>query len=357
MAREKLTRTCATMEHHFALAEVDETYKLNRRSIETFSTAARLVPRSTVVRIPVVVHVIYRTDSENISQEQIDSQIAALNRDFRLHNADRKNIPKPFRELAVDTLIEFALAVRDPDDKPTTGVTRTKTSKTVFPYDSTDRDSTRKLDQLVKQQEFGKLAWPSSDYLNLWVCSLGGGLLGYAQFPGGASSTDGVVILNKAFGSGGIAEKPFDLGRTAVHEVGHWLNLLHIWGDDGGGCSASDNVHDTPNQGGANTRKPKFPRISCNNGPNGDMFMNYMDYVDDDTMVMFSKGQVERMNATLAGPRASLAQSKGLLPVTSERLDTLVFAGTDMVMSLAYRGEKGKPAELVFDGVNWVPAS
>jgi hypothetical protein len=147
--------------------------------------------------------------------------------------------------LAADTLIEFALAVRDPQGRPTTGITRTQTSKVTFPYDPTDRLSTKKLDAMIKFGEFGHTAWPSASYLNLWVCTFSGGLLGYAQFPGGAAATDGVVIGNTCFGSGGITVPPYNLGRTAVHEVGHWLNLLHIWGDDRGGCTRSDNVDDT----------------------------------------------------------------------------------------------------------------
>jgi pregnancy-associated plasma protein-A len=148
-------------------------------------------------------------------------------------------------------------------------------------------------------------AWPSDAYLNLWVCSLGGGLLGYAQFPGGPAATDGVVILNKAFGTTGTATAPFDLGRTAVHEVGHWLNLRHIWGDTED-CSGTDFVADTPNAQHPNFGKPSFPHISCSNGPSGDMFMNYMDYVDDDSMVMFTAGQVARMRTALDGPRGAI---------------------------------------------------
>ena len=150
-------------------------------------------------------------------------------------------------------------------------------------------------------------AWPANRYLNLWVCTLGGGLLGYAQFPGGPARTDGVVILNTAFGTTGTATTPFDLGRTATHEVGHWLNLRHIWGDRND-CGGTDFVTDTPNAQLPNYGKPTFPHISCNNAPNGDMFMDYMDYVDDAAMVMFTAGQVERMNATLAGPRKKIGR-------------------------------------------------
>jgi hypothetical protein len=144
--------------------------------------------------------------------------------------------------------------------------------------------------------------------LNVWVCPLGGGLLGYAQFPGGPALTDGVVVNYRAFGAGGTAEAPFDLGRTLTHEVGHYLNLRHIWGDTPD-CSGSDSVDDTPNCAGPNFGTPTFPVVTCNNGPNGDMFMNYMDYVDDAAMVMFTTQQVVRMRTALETMRAGLIAS------------------------------------------------
>ena len=142
-------------------------------------------------------------------------------------------------------------------------------------------------------------------FLNLWVCALGGGLLGYAQFPAGPAATDGVVIHYRAFGTKGTAQAPYDKGRSATHEIGHYLNLRHIWGDTPD-CSGSDMVADTPNAAGPNYGKPPFPTVTCNNGPNGDMFVNYMDYVDDDAMFMFTTQQVARMRATLEGPRRTL---------------------------------------------------
>ncbi|MEU7857016.1 M43 family zinc metalloprotease [Nonomuraea sp. NPDC049141] len=112
-------------------------------------------------------------------------------------------------------------------------------------------------------------------------------------------------MLHSAFGTTGTATPPFDGGRTATHEIGHWLNLYHIWGDDDGGCTTDDKVADTPNQAGSNTGVPTFPRVTCGNAPDGDMFMNYMDYTDDVSMFMFTKGQGTRMNACLEGTRAS----------------------------------------------------
>jgi hypothetical protein len=259
-----------------------------------FGLIAKAIPKR--LTIPVVVHVVYKEPEENISVAQIKSQIAALNRDYAAKNPDKSKIPAPWASLASDTRVQFALAKKDPKGKPTNGITRTTTKHASFSDD----------DSVKSKAKGGADAWPTNRYLNLWVCSLGGGLLGYAQFPHGPAKTDGVVILNTAFGTTGTAAKPFNLGRTAVHEVGHWLNLHHIWGDSGLVCSDSDYVGDTPNQEGPNYGKPSFPKVSCGNAPNGDMFMNYMDYVDDDSMLLFTAQQVVRMRAALDGPRKGI---------------------------------------------------
>ncbi len=254
------------------------------------------------VSIPVVVHVVYNTSAQNISLAQIQSQINILNADYRKLNADTANIPTMFKNLASDVKVEFVLAKRDPAGNATTGVLRKQTTTTSFTTN----------DNVKRASTGGDDAWTSSSYLNLWVCPLGGGLLGYAQFPGGgAAATDGVVINVTAFGNTGTATAPFNKGRTATHEVGHWLNLYHIWGDDNGACTGSDNVGDTPNQGAENYGCPTFPHTSCSN--TSDMYMNYMDYTDDACMNMFSAGQTSRMNALFApgGARVSLLSSLG----------------------------------------------
>jgi hypothetical protein len=263
------------------------------RSLQS-GEAERVMRR--LVTLPVVVHVVYRRDAENVSKAQIDSQIAALNRDFRANNQDRSKVPSVWQGLVSDAKVQFALAKRDPDGKRTNGVTRTKTQRASFPAD----------DSVKRKGDGGVPPWPTDRYLNMWVCTLAGTLLGYAQFPGGPARTDGVVIRNTAFGTKGTARPPFDRGRTATHEVGHWLNLRHIWGDRND-CGGSDFVPDTPNAQLPNAGKPTFPHVSCGNGPNGDMFMNYMDYVDDAAMYMFTAGQAGRMNAALAGPRKKVA--------------------------------------------------
>jgi hypothetical protein len=286
------------MEVHHRLLELYPEYRMALGRLE-MATSARIAARTAApdkeVVVPVVVHVVYRTDPENISDQQIQSEIDALNKDYGATNPDSSNVPSVWSGLVADTMIRFALAKTDPNGNPTSGITRTNSNVASFAQD----------DSVKSSATGGADAWPSDKYLNLWVCTLGGYLLGYAQFPGGPAATDGVVVLNTAFGSTGTAAAPFNLGRTATHEIGHWLNLRHIWGDTED-CTGTDFVDDTPNAQYPNYGKPTFPHVSCNNAPNGDMFMNYMDYVDDDTMVMFTKGQIVRMQATLAGPRSSV---------------------------------------------------
>lgn len=294
-------RKCGAMEVHERLSEEYASYRANQLRIDEFTERALRTGEAQkamrrLITIPVVVHVVYKRDVENISKQQINSQLTVLNRDYRATNPDKSNVPAPFKSLVTDAKVEFKLATRNPNGRQTDGITRTKTNVSAFGAD----------DSVKKASTGGVAAWPANKYLNIWVCNLGGGLLGYAQFPGGPARTDGVVILHSAFGTTGTVKQPFHLGRTATHEIGHWLNLRHIWGDTMG-CGGGDRVADTPNAAGPNYDTPAFPHITCNNGPNGDMFMNYMDYVDDAAMFMFTAGQVGRMNAVLAGPRKSLA--------------------------------------------------
>ena len=290
MATKKSTprRNCATMPVHHLLLETVPGFRARQVALEHANTAmlrtAMAVPAKPTV-IKTVVHVLYNKAQENLSQAQIDSQIKVLNLDFRAKNTDRARTPTVFKGLIADPMIEFKL------DR----VTRTKTTRTAFPPDNS----------MKRTASGGINPVDTRKYLNIWVCTLSQNLLGYAQFPGGPASTDGVVILNSAFGTSGTAQVPFNRGRTTTHEVGHYLNLRHIWGDTED-CSGGDFVADTPNAETPNFGLPTFPHISCSNGPNGDMFMNYMDYVDDAAMFMFSQGQVARMRATLAGPRKLL---------------------------------------------------
>ena len=294
-------RSCAHMVVHELLVETKPEYRARRLEAEeqtrqSISSGEAMRVVAKLVTIPVVVHVVHNTAEQDISDSQVKSQITAMNRDFRAKNPDKSKVPAPWKGLVIDSNIQFALTTTDPEGNQTSGITRTATTVAAFGPDNG-----------VKSERLGGVdPWPTDRYLNLWVCRLSDNLLGYAQFPGGPAATDGVVILSTAFGTKGTATAPFDKGRTATHEIGHFLGLRHIWGDRND-CSGSDFVSDTPPAQAANMGKPTFPHITCNNGPNGDMFMNFMDYVDDDTMCMFSTGQVARMNATLAGPRKKLA--------------------------------------------------
>jgi hypothetical protein len=254
--------------------------------IEAFTEKAMLSGRlvNGKVQIPVVVNVLYRTTAENISLTQIQSQIDVLNKDFNAANSDYNSVPALFSGVKANVGISFVL------DQ----VIRKSTTKTS--WGTTDA---------MKKTTSGGLAPTSpTTKLNLWVCTIGGGILGYAQFPGGSSSTDGVAIDSKYVGTSGTATYPYNLGRTATHEVGHWMNLRHIWGD---ATCGSDLVSDTPTHNTANYGVPAYPHYSTCSGTPVEMTMNYMDYTDDRGMYMFSNGQKSRMAALFVsgGSRAS----------------------------------------------------
>lgn len=299
-------RICGTNEYQQMLEQADPSIINRRAEIEEFTRnfmVSNAGESRALVTIPVVVHVVYNTTADNISDSQIQSQITVLNQDFRKLNADAANIPSVFTSLAADVNINFCLASVDPNGNATSGILRVPTSATSFGTNNTVKSSSTG----------GSNPWNAGKYLNIWVCDISGSILGYAQFPGGSASTDGVVCDYQYFGTNGTATAPFNKGRTATHEVGHWLNLYHIWGDDGTGCTGSDLVTDTPNAAGPNYGCPAFPRVTCSNGPNGDLFMNYMDYTDDACMYMFSNAQSTRMQSLFAtgGARSSILTSTG----------------------------------------------
>ena len=246
---------------------------------------------NSIVTIPCVVHVVYRTVGQNISDAQVESQIDVLNEDFARLNADTNVTPAPVRAAASGSQFRFCLAQTDPNGNPTTGIERRQTTVNTF-----------STNDLVKAYSTGGMdAWDTDVYFNIWVCSLGGGILGYAEFPA-ASHTDtyGVVITYSAFGRVGLVAAPYDQGRTCTHEVGHAFRLNHIWGDDGGSCGGTDYVADTPNQAGETYGCRTFPHTdACTPSGNGVMFMNYMDYSDDDCLNMFTTGQVTRMTTAM----------------------------------------------------------
>lgn len=239
-----------------------------------------------IIEIPVVFNVLYRTSAQNVSLTQLQSQIDVLNEDYSATNADH-NLTSTYNTVkAGDIGVRFVLDA----------VNRRQTTKTSW----TTNDAMKKSAQ-------GIAPTSPATKLNIWVCNLSGGILGYAQFPGGNASTDGVVLDDNATGRTGTAAAPFNKGRTATHEVGHWLNLRHIWGD---ATCGNDQVGDTPLHNTANYGCPAAGHKSTCSGQPVEMTMNYMDYTDDACMYMFSLGQRTRMLATFAsgGPRNSFAQ-------------------------------------------------
>ena len=256
-----------------------------------------------VYQIPVVVHVIYNTAEQNISEASIYSQLDVLNADYRKYNADVSGVPSHFSGDAADTEIEFCLAHVDPNGNWSNGITRTETTMSQWSGSSTG---------MMSNAGGGHDPWPHSEYLNIWVVNLNPQYLGYAYPPG--ANPNGMVIGYKNFGTiGSYLSNVYDEGRTATHEIGHWLDLFHPWGPgaDNSDCTASDLVDDTPVQAEPNYNCPAGNQVSCENGPNGDMYMNFMDYVNDDCMLMFTEGQKTRMRAALEGPRASILTSQG----------------------------------------------
>ncbi len=262
-----------------------------------------------VITIPVVFHVVYNQTAQNISDAQIQSQIDVLNEDFNALNPDIINIPSVFAPLKGNAQIQFVLAKRDPSGNATNGITRTFTNVLSFSSDGA----------VCSSASGGHDAWPSTQYLNIWVCNKTGAA-GSSSYPwSGLSASDGIIVGYNFVGRTGTFTNNWNYkkGRTVTHETGHWLGLGHIWGDASCG---NDMVNDTPPQQSANGGSPAFPHLSgcTGNAPNGDMFMNYMDYTYDATRVMFTQGQVNRMQYYLSiAPRVSLLSSQGAIAPAS----------------------------------------
>lgn len=317
-------RTCGTMDLYQQMMQNPDFVK-NRQKIE--EQTARLLSQnpnyraaSVPIVIPVVVHVVYQTAAQNIPDSRVQSQIDQLNADFAATNSDIGNVPAVFQPLVGNTNIQFCLAQRDPNGNPHSGIIHKQTTVASFGMN----------DAVKFDAQGGSNAWPRDQYLNLWVCNLGSGLLGYATFPGGPANTDGVVVLYSSVGSISNpfpGSAPYNIGRTATHEVGHWLNLFHIWGDANCG---NDQVADTPTADAAHYGCPAHPhhvnQCGAGTSPNGEMTMNYMDYTNDACMYMFTLGQGARMNAALSGPRLPLQSSQGCVPVNLQQTDAGISA-------------------------------
>ncbi len=251
----------------------------------------RLLSDGVTIEIPVIVHVIYKTAQENISDAQIESQIDVLTEDFTNANADRVNVPSHFKDEQTNVQIKFVL------DR----VVRKSSTKKSWSTNDDMKFTSKGGSNVIEPQK----------YLNIWVVnkmqSYGSTILGYAQFPGGNWATDGVVIGYNFFGRAGTLSAPYDKGRTATHEVGHWMNLRHIWGD---ATCGNDFVDDTPQHNTSNGGCPSITHRSTCAGAPLEMWMNYMDYTYDQCMYMFTNGQKDRMRTVFAagGFRNALSQ-------------------------------------------------
>lgn len=291
---EVKTRHCGAMEVLNEQLKNDPTLASRMAKIEANTARImkekslyRLLPDGSIL-IPVVVNVLYRTTAQNVSAAQIQSQIDVLNKDYNGLNSEFSTVPTLFSSVKASVGVHFVLK----------SVVRQSTTKTSWATN----------DAMKKSSQGGINPTTPDSVLNIWVVgAMSGGVIGYAQFPGGSSATDGVVIAYDCFGNTGTAAAPFGLGRTATHEIGHWLNLRHIWGDANCG---TDLVGDTPTHNDANFGCPAYPHLSTCSGTPVEMTMNYMDYTDDACMYMFTAGQKTRMLATFVsgGGRFGFAQ-------------------------------------------------
>ncbi|MFQ5447886.1 MAG: M43 family zinc metalloprotease [Saprospiraceae bacterium] len=302
---------CAAVEHRQQIRILYPENVARAAAIESFTETwiaqhpAKPSPRS-VITIPVVVHVVWNTNEQNISDEQIFSQIEVLNEDFQAQNVEVPDVPLVFQGALADVEFEFCLASKDPTGAPTNGITRTYTDNSAGIGGTV---------ALHYNSLGGQDAWDTEHYLNIWVAKFAGAVGGIASFPGeDPPEQDGVEIDYRQFGNIGL-QPPYHLGRTTTHEIGHYFNLEHPWGPLITACCGTPEACET-----YLNQCPTHPVVSCDEA---DMFMNYMFYTDDACMAMFTEGQKMRMWATLNGPRAGLLDSEGCTSTPTHE------AGTD----------------------------
>jgi hypothetical protein len=325
---------CGTTEYYNRLIQADPTLPArwkaegDRVAFEAMQRQAEEGPlngtnANAITTIPVVVHVVGTAAQQAFaSDEMIQRQIDVLNLDFGGLNPDSVKIPAIWKPLFGHSEIRFCLAKRTPTGAATNGIERRVNALTVTAatVNNLKQNATGGLDQ-----------WDGNKYLNIWLGVFSDGTLGIATFPNtGAANLQGVAAhigsIDQPCGSAFPGE--YDRGRTLTHEVGHYLYLFHIWGDDGSACTGNDwgtpygalpasCTDDTPNAGG--------PTFGCPTGvitdacataaTGGKMYQNYMDYTDDACMVMFTNGQACRAQGCIDLHRASLKTSDGCTPV------------------------------------------
>ncbi len=261
--------------------------------------------------IPVVFHIVLQ-NPDQVTDAQIMSQLNVLNTDFAGTNSDASAIPAYFKPLLGKSSIQFCMAQRTPDGEITNGIDRVVTNQSSF---SSSGDG-------VKFSATGGVdIWDGSKYYNVWICPLSNNLLGYATFPNdGKPLEQGVVVEYRSLPGGPFAN--YNGGKTLTHETGHYFNLYHIWGDDGGTCTGDDYVADTPNQGDATSGCYNGIKTdNCTTSGNGILYEDYMDYSNDQCLLLFTPLQVSRMESALIAYRSSLLSSDGCQPVILKNLD------------------------------------
>lgn len=265
--------------------------------------------------VPVVFHIVWNTTAQNIHDSMIFQQLAIMNNDFQRKNADTVNTPAAFQAASGGMDIVFCLAQRTPSGQATNGIVRVQTSNTSFASPT----SYSVPDPVKRTSMNGSDSWDPSKYLNIWICNLTGSTA-YSAPPGNFMPQDDGVVCHYNH-TGKTYNYPYGLGRSIVHEIGHFFCLKHIWGDDNGACTGTDWINDTPNQANFSTNCPTFPKTdACTGTSPGVMFMNYMDYSEDGCRNMFSKGQVAYMNACINAFHTGFLTSNGCVPVgISER--------------------------------------
>lgn len=298
-------KPCSSTNYRLERIMKDPALATKIEQFNQLSLTGRVDGVDDIIRIPVVIHNLYHYPYEKITDAQAATQIKALNDCFRRLSADTANTPSYFKPFAADVKIEFQLAISDPRRRSTTGIVRKYSPVVLWQGD----------DKMKYSTETGDDAWDPSGYLNIWVCNLDR-VAGYASVPGDDPRKDGIVIDLNVFGTSNSSG--YEMGKTAVHEVGHWLGLKHIWGDT---YCGDDGIGDTPKQAGYNIGCPGVINVTCGNGPYGDMYMNYMDLTNDQCMNIFTLGQKNKMRASFlaGGPRNGILSSKGLsMPLIQE---------------------------------------
>ena len=304
---------CGTMEHLHKLEAADPSLAAKRiqqeAAIGDWINARSSATQHSIITIPVVFHILYNDSTQNLSDDVVLSQLAVINEDYRRLNADTSQTPLAFRAVAADCEIQFCLAQRTPGGQITNGIIHKYTATTTF----NDYEHTK------SNADGGDDAWDASKYLNVWVAAFtNSNFLGIGTFPNSVPpEDDGIVINYKACGRIGDHLMPhYNKGRSLTHEIGHWLDLRHVWGDDGQLCLEDDYISDTPMQTGETYGCPAYPRYdSCSASLPGVMFMNYMDYTDDECMNIFTQEQKARMLAALNVARMSILTSDGCTSV------------------------------------------